>query len=93
VEGAPSPSKADKNDITGQSVRGTRLADQEKKVKAPGQRVNGEVESGLRKAGMLTSRDRAPAKIHIAYYQDIESSCYSISQNRTNSRMTLTIRL
>jgi hypothetical protein len=36
----PSPSKVDKKDITGQSVRSTRLADQEKKVNAPEQRVS-----------------------------------------------------
>jgi hypothetical protein len=31
----PSPSKVDKNDIAGRSVRSTRLADQEKRAKAP----------------------------------------------------------
>jgi hypothetical protein len=36
----PSPPKVDQNDTTGQSARSTRLADQEKRVKAPDQRVS-----------------------------------------------------
>jgi hypothetical protein len=53
----PSPSKVDKNDITGQSVRSTRLADLEKRVKAPEQRMSwvsggrAEVESWSCKGG------------------------------------------